>query len=94
MTPAQEPGDAASSGAIFLRLGCKPVSISRCRHARRRTAAPAACTGSLVTMWSMTWAANSRAASTLPSALRRGLRLNSSSNTRLSITATVSRSVA
>ncbi len=70
------------------------MRISRCRHASRRTAAPAACTGSLVTMRSMTSAANSRAASTLPSALRRGLRLNNSSNTPLSITTTVSKSVA
>ncbi len=70
------------------------MSVSRCRHASRSTAAPAACTGSLVTTRSMTWAANSRAASTLPSSLCRGARLNSSSNTRLSITATVSRSVA
>jgi len=42
----------------------------------------------------MTSAANSRAASTLPSALRRGPRPNRLSNTSLSITATVSRSVA
>src|SRR5438034_1078023 len=70
------------------------LRISRCRQASRSTAAPAACTGSLVTTRSMTCAANSRAASTLPSSLRRGVRLNSSSNTRLSITATVSRSVA
>ena len=74
--------------------GSQLARISRCRHASRSTAAPAACTGSRVTMRSMTSAANSRAASTLPSALSRGSRRNSSSNTRLSITATVSRSVA
>jgi len=45
-------------------------------------------------MRSITCAANSRAASTLPSALPRGARLKNSSYTALSITATVSRSVA